>query len=222
MFSYAGRVAKLADQPVPTRVGGFGGVDGLAQFITQNAISHVIDATHPFAERMSRNAVQACAQVDVPLIALTRARWSAQPGDTWRFVATINEAAAALDTPAQNVFLAIGRQNLAAFAGQSQHHYLLRLVDEPDAPLPLPDCRVVVARGPFTQDGDLALMQKHGIDVVVSKNAGGEAARAKLDAARALNLPVIMIERPSLPKRRETHSVETVMRWFHNDTDLGV
>jgi precorrin-6A/cobalt-precorrin-6A reductase len=222
VYSYAGRVAGLAEQPVPVRVGGFGGVDGLVAYLRENGVTHVVDATHPFAAGMSRNAVEACARAGLPLVALGRAPWVAQAGDYWQCVADMEAAVAALKGAARRVFLAIGRQNLSAFADQPQHHYLLRLVNAPDAPVPLPRHIVEVARGPFSFEGDLALIRDHKIDVIVAKNAGGEAARAKLDAACVLGLPVIMIDRPALPVRAETHSVEDVMRWLHGATDLGV
>jgi precorrin-6A/cobalt-precorrin-6A reductase len=222
IFSYAGRVGKPRVQPVATRVGGFGGVDGLAAYLTANKITHVIDATHPFAQGMSRNAVAACAQVDVPLSALSRPAWQSVDGDQWRDAADIAAAVAALQGPAQRVFLALGRMHLAAFATQPQHHYLLRLVDTPDSD-PLPDCKVVVARGPFDVGDDIALMQHHEIQLVVCKNAGGSGAKAKLEAARHLHLPVLMIARPDLPKRREFARVDQVMDWLsHEGTDLGV
>ena len=222
VYSYAGRVADLAEQPVPVRVGGFGGVGGLVAYLRENGVTHVVDATHPFAAGMSRNAVSACAQTGTPLIALSRAPWVAQDGDDWQIVANVDAAVAALSGPAQRVFLAIGRQNLHAFAAHPQHHFLLRLVDAPEALLPLPNHSIEVARGPFGFDSDFALLKAQSIDVVVSKNAGGAAARAKLDAARALGLAVIMINRPALPARHEVDSVEDVMRWLHETTDLGV
>jgi len=222
VFSYAGRVAKPRQQPVPTRVGGFGGVDGLVAYLRAGNISHVIDATHPFASGMSRNAVTACARAGVPLAALSRAAWQPLNGDQWREVADIDAAVQALQGPAQGVFLALGRMHLAAFTAQPQHHYLLRLVDAPDRD-PLPDCTVIVARGPFDLAGDIALMQRHKVQLVLCKNAGGTGARAKLDAARHLGLPVLMIARPELPERQEFARVDQVLDWLaHAGTDLGV
>lgn len=222
VFSYAGRVSAPRPQPVPMRVGGFGGVAGLLDYLRQNNITHVIDATHPFAAQMSRNAAQACGDLGLPLAALSRPEWQPVKGDQWRDVADIDAAVAALDTPPKRVFLALGRMHLAAFASQPQHHYLLRLVDDPGAP-PLPKCQVVVARGPFGVTGDTALMQQHKTDVVVCKNAGGSGARAKLDAARALGLPVLMIARPVLPARTELASAAEVLTWLdHPGTERGV
>ena len=222
IYSYAGRVENPRPQPLPVRVGGFGGVDGLTAYIRENEISHVVDATHPFAAQMSRNAVEACRAAQTPLAALTRPAWTAQPGDDWRHVPDIAAAVAALDGTPQRVFLAVGRMHLEDFAAQPQHHYLLRLVDEPGA-LPLHNYDVIVSRGPFTEGDDRALMQRHKTELVVSKNAGGTGARAKLDAARALGLPVLMIDRPVRPERAELSSVAQVLDWLaHSGVNLGV
>ncbi len=227
VFSYAGRTATPIAQPMPTRVGGFGGVDGLAEYVRREGITHVIDATHPFANQISSNAIEACGQTNTPLIVYAREPWVAGPDDKWQHVRTVEQAAAALpDSPAR-IFLAIGRQHLRAFADQPQHSYLLRLVDAPENPLPLPDVEIVLARGPFTTEGDLALLRSRRITHVVARNSGGEGAKAKLEAAHALGLPVIMIDRPSinrpgLPERRTAQSVEEIMHWLNQSACLGV
>jgi precorrin-6A/cobalt-precorrin-6A reductase len=221
--SMAGRVKAPAAQALPLRVGGFGGVDGLVSYLHDHQISHVVDATHPFAAQMSANAVAACAKAGVPLLALTRAPWQAEPGDRWQHVPDMAGAVAALAGAPKRVMLAVGRMHLAEFAVHPQNFYLLRLVDAPTEALPFPDHHTVVDRGPFTVDGDIALMRDHRIDLVVSKNAGGSGASAKLIAARQLGLPVLMIDRPAIPPRLEAHTVEEVMRWLaHSGTDLGV
>ncbi|MAY86479.1 MAG: cobalt-precorrin-6A reductase [Pseudooceanicola sp.] len=223
VFSYAGRVADPKAQPLPTRVGGFGGAEAMANWLRDTGITHVVDATHPFAAGISANAVAACAACNIPLLALTRRPWEAEPGDTWQHVPDIPAAVAALEGPTRRVMLAIGRMHLDAFAAQPGHFYLLRLVDAPDGPLPLPDCAVEVSRGPFTVEQDTALMQRHGIELVVAKNAGGSGARAKVDAARALSIPMLMIDRPALPQRAEVHDIDAVFDWLaHSGTDLGV
>ncbi|MBP0484894.1 cobalt-precorrin-6A reductase [Sagittula salina] len=226
-ISFAGRVARPVRQPLPQRVGGFGGIDGLARYIRDNGVTHLVDATHPFAAQMSANAVAACALTDTPLIALTRAPWQAQPGDDWTRVPDIAGAVATLKGPPRRVMLAVGRMHLAEFAPNPQHFYLLRLVDPVEGALPLPDAFAVIDRGPFTLENDRTLMEEHAIDLVVSKNAGGTGARAKLDAARDLGLPVLMIDRPALPARAEAHDVETVIDWLGHSapgstTNLGV
>lgn len=222
-LSYAGRVAKPAAQPVPVRSGGFGGVAGLDRYLATQQVTHVVDATHPFAAQMSTNAVTACSARGVPLIALSRPPWQARPGDRWTRVPDIPGAVSALRGPVRRVFLAVGRMHLRAFAEAPQHHYLLRLVDAPQGALPLPHSTPIIARGPFTEAEDSALLIQHRIDVVVAKNAGGTGARAKIDAARALDLPVIMIDRPAIPARAEATSVSDVMGWLgHPATDRGV
>lgn len=221
VFSYAGRTAQPLAQPLPTRVGGFGGVAGLQTYLAAAHITHVIDATHPFAAQMSRHAVTACAATGVALLAYQRPPWRPEPGDDWREVSDLAAAIAALPEAPARVFLAIGKQHLAEFAAKPQHHYLLRLVD-PAGALPLPDAEAVIARGPFTLAGDLALLQRHHISQIVAKNAGGAGARAKLDAARALALPVILIDRPALPDRQVAGSIEAVLAWLGHRADLGV
>lgn len=222
VFSYAGRTAQPVSQPLALRVGGFGGVEGLVTYLRNERITHVIDATHPFAAQMSSNAVRACGHAGVALCALERPAWQAATGDRWTHLATLEEAVAALPDRGARVFLAIGKQNLSAFAAKPENHYLLRLVDPPEAPLPLPNTSVEIARGPFDVMGDRSLMQAHGITHVVSKNAGGSGAEAKLQAARELGVPVIMIARPKVPERRVLASVEQVMGWLRGGADHEV
>jgi len=221
IYSYAGRTQIPLGHALPTRIGGFGGATGLAAFIREQAITHVIDATHPFAAEMSRHAVEACAETGVPLVALERAPWVRASGDQWIEVADINAAVAALPERLTRVFLAIGRQHIAPFAAKAQHAYTLRFVDALDGPLPLPDAEVIVSRGPFTLEGDRELMRSRGIEFLVARNSGGAGARAKIDAARELGLPVIMIERPALPDRPRVESVEEVLAWLSHDARLG-
>lgn len=220
VYSYAGRTGAPAAQPLPVRTGGFGGVAGLAGYLRAEGITHVVDATHPFAAQMHAHALAACAEADVPIVALERPAWAPGPGDDWRCVPDVAAAVAALPDQPARVFLAIGRQNLAPFAARPQHRYLLRFVDPPEAPPPLPDCVVVVDRGPFDASADAALMLAHGVGVIVAKNAGGVGARAKLEAARALALPIIMIDRPlSPPGRAVLAHTEAVMGWIGGGAD---
>jgi precorrin-6A/cobalt-precorrin-6A reductase len=223
LLSYAGRTAAPKAQPVPHRVGGFGGVEGLAAFLRRERIARVIDATHPFAARMSANAIVACAETATPLLALERPPWTPGPGDDWRDAADLDAAAATLAAAAPTtVFLAVGRLHLDAFAAAPQHRYLLRLVDPPAGPLPLPRTEVVVARGPFRADDDAALLRGKGVGLVVAKNAGGDGAEAKLFAARALGLPVVMVARPPIPPRPAVATVEAALAWLDHGADRGV
>jgi precorrin-6A/cobalt-precorrin-6A reductase len=220
VYSYGGRTRAPADQPLPTRIGGFGGVSGLADTIRREGITQVIDATHPFAAEMSRNAVEACAETGTPLIALERAPWARALGDNWIEVSNVNAAADALPEAPTRVFLAIGRQHIAPFASKPEHTYTLRFVDPPEAPLPFA-ADVIVSRGPFTFDGELEMMRTRGIAWIVARNSGGDGARAKIDAARMLSLPVIMIARPKLPERLRVESVAKIMPWLGHRACLG-
>lgn len=220
VYSYGGRTRAPADQPLPTRIGGFGGVSGLADYVRREGITHVIDATHPFAAEMSRNAVEACAQTGTPLIALERAPWARTAGDHWIEVDDVSAAATALPEAPARVFLAIGRQHIAPFATKPQHAYTLRFVDPPEAPMPFA-ADVIVSRGPFTLDSELEMLRTRGIAWIVARNSGGDGARAKIDAARMLELPVIMISRPRLPERLRVESITEVMQWLGHRSCLG-
>jgi len=222
-MSLAGRVASHKPQPILIREGGFGGADGLAVYITTHQFTHVVDATHPFAAKMSENAIAACRISGVPLVALTRAPWTEVSGDHWTHVPDIAAAAANLGGERRRVLLAIGRMHLDQFFDTQQHFYLLRLVDEPPQPLPFRDHHTLIARGPFDLAADIALLRDHEIDLVVSKNAGGTGAYAKIEAARSLGIDVVMIQRPKITDRPERHSVTAVLNWLKgHETDLGV
>lgn len=222
VYSYAGRTATPAPQPLPQRSGGFGGTPGLINYLQTTSITHVIDATHPFAAEMSRHAVAACSATGTALIALQRAPWTDIAGDLWTRVPDVEAAVAALPDAPARVFLAIGRQNLTPFAARPQHHYLLRLVDDPTEALPLPNAIAIIARGPFTFEDDRNLLTIHNIHRIVAKNSGGSGARAKLDAARVLGLPVILIDRPAVPDRPTVDTVAQVMLWLGHPAPLGV
>jgi precorrin-6A/cobalt-precorrin-6A reductase len=221
IYSYAGRTQDPAAQSLPTRIGGFGGASGLADFIQRERITHVIDATHPFAAEMSRHALTACAATSTALLALERPPWTRGTDDNWVEVRDIGAAVAALPEITARVFLAIGRQHLVPFSAKPQHAYTLRFVDPPVEALPLPNADVVISRGPFTLAGDLDLMRSRGIGWLVARNAGGSGARAKIDAARELGLPVIMIARPDLPERPRAEAIEDVVAWLGHDARLG-
>lgn len=213
-LSLAGRTAAPRAQPIPTRVGGFGGADGLAQWLNSERIDAVIDATHPYAGEISRNAVAACAQVGVPLVSIVRSPWQVQAGDHWKNVPDTVAAARALGTKPRRVFLSLGRQELNVFAVAPQHHYLARSVDAP-SPIGLPpDLIVMQARGPFDRDGELKLLRDENIEIVVSKNSGGSATYAKIEAARHLGLPVIMIARPDKPAGHVVTSPRAALDWL--------
>jgi precorrin-6A/cobalt-precorrin-6A reductase len=221
IYSYAGRTQVPVNQPLPTRIGGFGGADGLADAIRQEGFTHVVDATHPFATEISRNALTACAATATSLVALERQPWAKAPGDIWIEVADIASAVTALPEEPARVFLAIGKQHIAPFAARPQHAYTLRFIDAAGGPLPLPDANLIVSRGPFTLTGELDMIRARRIQWIVARNSGGGGARAKIDAARELGLPVIMIKRPKLPDRLRVESVAEVMHWLGHRACLG-
>ncbi len=212
--SLAGRTRAPAAVPGAVRVGGFGGPEALADYLGREGIDLVVDATHPFAARISRNAARACNLAKVPRLLLARPAWTPQAGDTWAPVPDTEAAAAALPGLGRRVFLAIGRQELAAFAGLTGLWFLVRLVEEPETPPPLADHLLVLGRGPFAIEREIDLLREHKIDVVVSKNSGGAGAAAKIAAARALKLPVVMIERPPAPDSETAESVAAARAWI--------
>jgi precorrin-6A/cobalt-precorrin-6A reductase len=216
ILSYAGRTENPKRPPIAWRTGGFGGVDGLIDYLRAENIARVIDVTHPFAAQMSAHAIAACAAAAIPLLALERAPWRRVAGDRWTEVYDFAAAAEALGDTPRRVFLGIGRTQLAPFAGHPQHFYLVRLVDPPRAPLPL-KAEVIIARGPYDLAGDRAVLTEHRIDIMVTRDAGGDSASAKIDAARELGLPVVMVRRPFIPSREKVETVAEVLRWLGHD-----
>jgi precorrin-6A/cobalt-precorrin-6A reductase len=194
-LSLAGRTLKPRAQPVRTRTGGFGGADGLAAWLAQESIEAVIDATHPYADQISSNAVTACGRLAIPIATILRPAWQPEPGDTWQIVASAEAAADALGTEPRRVFLSLGRLELGAFAAHPQHHYVARTIEPPDVALP-PDINLIFDRGPFDEQAETALLTRESIDVIVSKNSGGAATYPKIAATRKLGIPVVMIARP--------------------------
>jgi precorrin-6A/cobalt-precorrin-6A reductase len=193
--SLAGRVADPALPAGEVRVGGFGGVPGLAAWLGDHQVDAVVDATHPFAETISANAAAACARAGTPLLSLIREPWTAEPGDRWHEVSSLPEAAGLLAALGRRVFLTTGRQGLAAFAGLAELWFLIRCVDPPAGPLPA-SYQVILARGPYAAAAEQDLMREHRIDVLVTKNSGGPLTAGKLAAARELGIPVVMVSRP--------------------------
>ena len=222
LLSLAGRTTNPRAQPIPTRTGGFGGVDGLVRFLRAERIDAIVDATHPYADQMSAHAVAACREAGVPLASLVRAEWQRRAGDRWQIVADTEAAAKALGAEPRRVFLSLGRQDLHVFAEAPQHHYLARLIELPDQAALPPDLRLLQARGPFDRAAEERLLRDERIEVMVSKNAGGTATYAKIEAARALGLPVVMIARPHKPAGAVMADVEACVRWLHGLAPRGV
>jgi precorrin-6A/cobalt-precorrin-6A reductase len=199
VLSLAGRTEHPAAQGVPVRVGGFGGPEGLAGYLKENAIGLLVDATHPYAARISANAAEAARTTGVPILALRRPGWERMEGDRWTEADDVAAAAQVLGAAPRHVFLTLGRQEVHAFEAAPQHFYLVRSVDPVDPPLALPNHETILSRGPFETAEELALLERHGIDAVVSKNSGGSATYGKIAAARALGIEVVMVRRPRLP-----------------------
>ena len=217
--SLAGRTQSPIRPAGATRIGGFGGVDGLGRYLEEQRIDLVIDATHPFAAEISASAAEACNALGVAHLLLVREPWAAVADDRWIEVAAIEAAAAAIPGSARRVFLTVGRQELEAFARLRETHFLVRLIDPPSAALPLSICTVITGRGPFTAEAERALLLKHRIEALVTKNSGGDATYAKIAAARALGLPVIMVRRPPLPPGEQVATVDAAVAWVRARTD---
>ena len=204
-MSLAGRTVRPVLSGLPTRIGGFGGVDGLAAYLREVGIDALVDATHPFARVMSDNAVQASALIGVPLARLVRPDWTPDPGDTWIRVADLHAAVQALKGLGHRVLVTTGRKNLAPFEALPDKHYVIRTIDPPDPPPTLPNAVLIQTRGPFDRDSEAALMDRHAIDVLVTKASGGAATQAKLAAARDRGIPVVMIDRPEATRADAIH-----------------
>lgn len=221
VLSLAGATRSPRPQPVPVRRGGFGGASGLAEFLRAEAVDLLIDATHPFAARMSGHAVEAAALAGLPLLRIERPAWVAGEGDRWTPVPDMESAARALggalggasgETP-RRVLLTVGQKELAPFCDTPWHRYVIRSIDPPDpASLP-PHATFLPGAGPFTVEAERRLLREHAIEVIVTKNSGGLATVAKLEAARELGLPVVMVARPALPPAETATDSSGALRW---------
>jgi len=214
ILSLAGVTANPAPSPIARRIGGFGGAEGLAAFLARERIGAVVDATHPFASRMSANAVAACRATDTPLVVFTRPPWTRMPGDRWIEVATMDDAAEALGPQPKTVFLTQGRLQLAAFAKAPQHCYIVRAIDRPAEIDALSKSKLILARGPFSLGHELELMKREQIEALVTKNSGGSATYAKIEAARALGVEVVILRRPPTPQAETLHDLDAVLGWI--------
>jgi precorrin-6A/cobalt-precorrin-6A reductase len=213
-LSLAGVTRRPAAQPIPIRVGGFGGVAGLAHYLRQTRIGALVDATHPYATQMTANAIATTRQTRTPLLVVLRPAWQPTAGDRWTMVDSMDRAAAMLGAVPRRVLLTIGRKDLAPFRAAPWHHYVLRSVDPPPAEALPPRVTVIAARGPFALADEERLLRDERIDVVVTKNSGGSATAGKLTAARNLGLPVVMLARPALPQTDTVGSVGEVLAWL--------
>jgi precorrin-6A/cobalt-precorrin-6A reductase len=218
--SLAGRVSNPRLPGGQVRIGGFGGPAALADWLREHEVSAVVDATHPFAERISASAAEACPRAEVPLLRVERPGWSERPGDSWHRVGGLAQAAALVPELGRRVLLTTGRQGLAAFATVADAWFLIRCVEPPQAPLP-PDHELLLDRGPYTLAGELELIDRHELDVVVTKDSGGRLTEAKLDAARERRLPVIVVQRPARPDVEMVSAVADALAWARHHVAAG-
>jgi precorrin-6A/cobalt-precorrin-6A reductase len=213
-LSLAGRTAEPALLPGKLRTGGFGGAEGLARALAEEGFDLLIDATHPFAVQMKANAVEAGKIAGTKFLAIRRLPWVQREGDRWIMVESLEAAAAAIGQDPRRVLLTTGRMELAPFRRAPQHLYIVRSVEAPSPEELPPRVELITARGPFNVADERALLETHKIELIVTKNSGGAGAAAKLDAARALSLPVIMVERPDLPEAPSVETVADALAWL--------
>lgn len=212
-LSLAGRTNQ-AIKSNNSRVGGFGGVVGLIEYLESEKIDLLIDATHPFAAKISQNAAVAAENLGLPRLMLIRAQWESIIGDRWIEVENIQAAVNILPGFAKRVFLSIGRQELTAFSQLENIWFLMRAIEKPSPDIVLPKGLILLERGPFDKDLEKQLLYQHNIDTVVSKNSGGNATYGKIIAARELGIKVVMVKRPMLPQGECVEDVESALRWI--------
>jgi len=213
--SLAGRTSHNAILPGDVRRGGFGGAEGLAAFLQAAAVDLVIDATHPFAAKISAAAAAACRSSNVPRLVLQRPPWVRDAGDRWIEVADAAAAAAHIAAlRAARVLLTIGHRDITAFANLRDAHFIVRLIEPPAKPLPLPSHEMIFGRGPFTAEAEGRMMRNHAVEAVVTKASGGRATAGKLAAARALHLPVVMLRRPPPQSGESADTIDAALDWI--------
>ncbi|MEH2327237.1 MAG: cobalt-precorrin-6A reductase [Nostoc sp.] len=212
--SLAGRTREPSVPLGGLRVGGFGGAAGLTSYLRVMQIDLLIDATHPFATQISFNAADAATEVGVPRLMLIRPPWEKASGDRWIEVNSVEAAAASLENQAQRVFLTVGRQELAAFANCEKIWFLMRMIDPPSDDALVPAGMILCDRGPFTLNNERQILIHHKIDIIVSKNSGGDATKAKIIAARELGVNVVMVNRPAIPPGEQVTDVDNALEWL--------
>ena len=210
--SLAGRTKKPSALVGQVRIGGFGGADGLANYLQENSIDILIDATHPCAGQITHNGAIAAQVANIPHLMLVRSPWEKVSGDHWIEVSSIESAAIAIPDYLNRVFITSGRQQLEPFLRRPNIWYLMRSIDPPD--LQLPNSKVILDRGPFSLDQERQLLRDYQIQAIVSKNSGGGATYAKVIAARELGLPIIMVQRPASPDGEKVTSIDEAIVWL--------
>ncbi|MEV4151070.1 cobalt-precorrin-6A reductase [Amycolatopsis sp. NPDC049691] len=211
--SLAGRVARPRLPAGEVRVGGFGGPDGLAAWLRENDVTAVVDATHPFAERIGANAAKAAERTGIPLLRLARPGWEPGEDDVWHWADDLEDAAKKLPGLGERVFLTSGRQGLPAFAHLDDLWFLIRCVDPPQPPLPRHH-ELILARGPYEVAAERELLER--VDVLVTKDSGGPQTEAKLTAARELGKPVLVVRRPPRPRTETAETVAEAVEWVRD------
>ena len=214
--SLAGCTDKPTLTSTSTRIGGFGGVSGLTDYLQKHKINLLVDATHPFASQISENAAIASTKLNIPFLMVIRPPWEKKSGDRWLEVENNQTAARVLPELAARIFLTIGRQELVNYAHLKNIWFLMRMIDQPQPNTPLPSGKIITDRGPFSLLKERSLLQKYEIGAIVSKNSGGDATYNKIIAARELGIPVVMIQRPSLPEAEQVSDVESAVSWLKN------
>lgn len=212
--SLAGRTSQPGEVSGIVRIGGFGGIDGLVTYLQTEQIDLLIDTTHPFASQISWNAAAAVKEVKIPSLMLVRPAWEKDKNDNWIEVESVETAANILPSLAKRVFLTIGRQQLAPFANLDNIWFLMRAIDPPSPNTPLPQGKLLLARGPFSLEDEKKLLLEYEIDTIVSKNSGGGATYAKIIAARELGIKVVMVQRSAMPEAENTASVDGAITWL--------
>ncbi|HIK10054.1 MAG TPA: cobalt-precorrin-6A reductase [Oscillatoriaceae cyanobacterium M33_DOE_052] len=214
--SLAGRTRQAAISSTPGRIGGFGGVAGLREYLQEQEIDYLIDATHPFAAQISGNAAQAADDCNIPRLMLLRPAWEMIPGDNWIEVKSNEAAARVLPSLARRIFLTIGRQELANYAHLKNLWFLMRMIEPPLPDTPVPPGKLLLEKGAFSLESERSLLGEYDIGAIVSKNSGGDATYGKIIAARELGLPVVMVQRPLMPNGEKVTDVETALSWLKN------
>ncbi|BBC23676.1 cobalt-precorrin-6A reductase [Pseudanabaena sp. ABRG5-3] len=220
--SLAGRTKKPVALVGQFRIGGFGGAEGLANYLRENAIDYLIDATHPCAGQITVNGAIAAQLAHIPHLMLVRPQWEKISGDNWIEVETVEDAAQAIPASVNRVFITSGRQQLEPFLQRSQTYpdtwYLMRSIDPPD--IELPNSKVLLDRGPFSLEQERELLREYQIEAIVSKNSGGAATYAKIIATRELGIPVVMVQRPAMPEGEKVTSIEEAITWLNSRQEI--